>query len=153
PGIRDHVIVIRIEWFNGRGYDSTQASAFVLEHRLRGLPGVVGVVRSASDYRLDWITVHPADRSGGSAGDTRLSARLEQIGPGYFGLMGIPFLRGRDFQPREVDDGSSVIIGSDLARTLWGTADPVGRRLQAWADRVETVQGDPDVGDDINPNM
>src|SRR5262249_25884160 len=39
----------------------------------------------------------------------------------------------------------SVIIGSDLARTLWGAADPVGRRLQSWGDQGEVFGGDPDV--------
>jgi hypothetical protein len=147
PGVRDHVIAVRIEWGNGRGYDSTQTDAFALEQRLRGLPGVASVVRTSSEFGLGWVMVHPADRAGGSAGDTRLAARLEKIGPGYFALMGIPILRGRDFTPREMADGGdlSVIIGSDLARTLWGRADPVGRRLQSLGDQGEIFGGDPDV--------
>jgi len=152
PGIRDHVITVRVQWTGGRGYDATQKDAFALEERLRDLPGIVGLVHTSSEYGVDWITVHPADRSGGSAGETRLSARLEKIGPGYFGLMGIPFLRGRDFKPTEVD-GTSVIIGSDLARTLWGTADPVGRRLQSWASGAEVVYGDPDASPPMDPRM
>jgi hypothetical protein len=152
PGIRDRVIDIRVDWTHGRGYDSTQAGALALEQRLHGLPGVVGVVHTSGAYGLDWITVHPADRSGGSAGETRLSARLEKIGPGYFGLMGIPFLRGRDFKPTDVD-GPSVIIGSDLARTLWGTADPVGRRLQSWVEGAEDVYGDPEISSDAHARI
>ena len=152
PGVRDRVIVVRVNWEGGPGYDSTQAAGLALEQRLHGLPGAVGVVRTSSEYGLDWITVHPADRAGGRAGDTRLSARLEKVGPGYFGLMDIPFLRGRDFTSTELNGGPVVIIGSDLARTLWGTADPIGRRLQSWADGAETVFGDPDRGDDVRPH-
>jgi predicted permease len=150
PGVRDHVIAVRVQWENGRGHDSTQTDAFALEQRLRGLPGVVGVVRTSSEFGVGWVAVHPADRTGGSAGDTRLSARLEKIGPGYFSLMGIPIPLGRGFTPREVADGGdrSVIIGSDLARTLWGTADPVGRRLQSWGDQGEIFGGDPDAMSD-----
>jgi hypothetical protein len=154
PGVRDRVIAIRIEWDNGRSLDSTRTDALALEQRLRGLPGVVSVVRISNGYGLDWVAVHPADRSGGSAGDTRLPARLEKVGPGYFNLMGIPLLRGRDFTPMEVGDfgDHSVIIGSDLARTLWGTADPIGRRLQAWGESDEGYGGDPDMMSDERPS-
>ena len=154
PGVRDRVIAIRVEWDNGRGVDSTQTDVLALEQRLRGLPGVVSVARTSNGYSLDWVAVHPADRSGGSAGgDTRLVARIEKVGPGYFNLMGIPLLRGRDFKPREVGDFGdlSVIIGSDLARTLWGVADPIGRRLQSWGGPEEWVGGDPDVMSDMRP--
>ena len=57
---------------------------------------------------------------------------------GYFPLMGISFARGRDFDAAErgpergqrsgIND-DAIIIGSGLARRLWGGADPIGRRL------------------------
>src|SRR5262249_4650034 len=75
PGVRDHVIAVRVQWENGRGHDSTRTDAFALEQRLRGLPGVVGVVRTSSEFGVGWVAIHPADRTGGPAGDTRLSAR------------------------------------------------------------------------------
>jgi predicted permease len=154
PGVRDRVIAIRGAWDNGHAFDSTLTDALALEQRLRGLPGVVSVVRTSNGYGLDWVAVHPADRSGGSVGDTRLLARLEKVGPGYFNLMGIPLLRGRDFTPRELGDFGdlSVIIGSDLARTLWGTADPIGRRLQSWGRSEEWFGGDPDMMSDSRPS-
>ena len=52
--------------------------------------------------------------------------------------MGISFVRGRDFDAAErsatrgqragIDDGA-IVIGSGLARRLWGGADAIGRRL------------------------
>ncbi len=52
--------------------------------------------------------------------------------------MGISIVRGRDFDAAErsatrgqgagIDEGA-IIIGSGLARRLWGGADPIGRRL------------------------
>jgi putative ABC transport system permease protein len=59
---------------------------------------------------------------------------------GYFTAFDIPIVRGRDFDIGErthasIDDGTrplttdAVIIGNDLARQLWGSANPVGRRL------------------------
>ena len=52
--------------------------------------------------------------------------------------MGLSIVRGRDFDAAErrptrgqgagIDEGA-IIIGSGLARRLWGGADPIGRRL------------------------
>ncbi len=153
PGVRDRVIAVRISWEGGRGYDSTQAGAFALEQRVRGLPNVAGVVRTSRAFALDWITVHPADRAGGKAGDTRISARLEKVGVGYFGLMDVPFVRGRDFTSTELNGGPVVIIGSDLARTLWGTADPIGRRLQSWGGNEEVIGADPESSSELHAQI
>ena len=69
----------------------------------------------------------------------RLRSRCDAIAApaGYFPLMGISFVRGRDFdaaergqrgQRSEINDGA-IVIGSGLARRLWGGADAIGRRL------------------------
>jgi ABC-type antimicrobial peptide transport system permease subunit len=50
------------------------------------------------------------------------------VKPGYFELLGLPLLRGNDLAATS-DTSATIIIGSDLARTLWGDADPIGRRL------------------------
>ena len=58
----------------------------------------------------------------------------------YFDVMGIPLVRGRAFAPGDVGTTDArfaetpVILPSDLARRLWGTADPLGRRLQMAVD-------------------
>jgi len=54
------------------------------------------------------------------------------ITPGYFSAMGIPLVRGRDFS--EQDTRSSPLVGiidEQLARKIWGTQDPLGKRFQA----------------------
>jgi len=48
--------------------------------------------------------------------------------PGYFDLMGAPLVRGTDAAPSS-DTSATMIIGTDLARRLWGDADPIGRRF------------------------
>jgi predicted permease len=51
--------------------------------------------------------------------------------PGYFGAMGIPILRGRDFN--EQDNGASLpvaIVNDALARQYFPKEDPIGRRYR-----------------------
>jgi len=53
------------------------------------------------------------------------------VAPAYFRTMGVPFLRGRDFDYRDDAQARPVIILNEaLARRLWGREDPVGQRLR-----------------------
>ena len=68
-----------------------------------------------------------------------MQSRLTAAPKGYFGTYDIPIVRGRDFETGEYSHASDdpsrplavdrAIIGSDLARRLWGDANPLGRRL------------------------
>ena len=117
-----------------------------LQERLAAVPGVEGVVRQENNDSFD-VDVHPADIVAG----LELASPQQVAGiaapAGYFPLMGISFVRGRDFEAAErrdergerpgtlergersgVNDGA-IVIGSRLARRLWGGADAIGRRL------------------------
>ena len=123
-----------------------------LTERLPSVPGVEAIVTDWPGVSpLGGYVVHPDDRGAGAPQETiRLTG--ERAAPGYFATLGIPVLRGRDFAPAEVAPvrprpaQTGVVIGADLARRLWGAADPVGRRLQAAGDsapgaRTLTVVG------------
>jgi putative ABC transport system permease protein len=113
-----------------------------LQQRISILSDVDGVVQNTNWHRTEDVAVHPADRVPGiEYRDFRIKGML--TAGGYFDLMDIPFVRGRDFTPLELESFSpaaskveilktaqpAVIIGSDLARQLWGAANPIGRRL------------------------
>jgi putative ABC transport system permease protein len=52
------------------------------------------------------------------------------VTPGYFKAMGIPLLRGRDFDERDVADSKRVVIVNEtLANTLFPGEDPIGKRI------------------------
>jgi predicted permease len=111
-----------------------------LRDRLEAEPGVETAV-------LDWgggpslgsYVVHPDDRVAGIP-QNAVGLSGEHAAQGYFGAMGVPVVRGRDFAATEVTVvnprtlEAPVIIGADLARRLWAGADAVGRRLQATSD-------------------
>ena len=52
------------------------------------------------------------------------------VSPGYFRLMGIPLLAGRDFTEQDVPTATDVIIVSRAtARKFWGNEEPIGKML------------------------
>jgi putative ABC transport system permease protein len=53
------------------------------------------------------------------------------ITPSYFNAMGIPILKGRDFDERDAKDAAKVtIIDERLARKYWPDEDPLGKRIR-----------------------
>lgn len=67
---------------------------------------------------------------------------IHLVSPGYFNVMGIPLLRGRDFTER--DNASSppiVIINQSLARKYWDKQDPIGAHLRLNAGAPYEVVG------------
>jgi putative ABC transport system permease protein len=85
------------------------------------------------------LTVHPGDRITGITNGAPVQTQLVAAPKGYFSAFNIPLTRGRDFESSEyahpadaaerAPSFKAVIIGSDLARRLWGSANPLGRRL------------------------
>ena len=128
--------------------DDRERTLARLEERLAAVPGVEGVVGQENIDSFD-VEVHPADVVGGLELAAPQQVRAIAAPPGYFPLMGLSFVRGRDFDAAErsstrgqgagIDEGA-IIIGSGLARRLWGGADPIGRRLVSVGRNVRDVQ-------------
>jgi predicted permease len=58
------------------------------------------------------------------------SAHARYISPGYFRMMQIPLLRGREFDPHDADiERPGVIVNEAMARQYWGTLDVLGNRI------------------------
>ena len=108
--------------------EDRERTLVVLEERLAAVPGVEGVVRQENNNFFD-VDVHPADRIAGLELASPQQVRGIAAPAGYFPLMGISFADGRDFVSADRGHDGAVVIGSGLARRLWGGADPIGRRL------------------------
>lgn len=121
-----------------------RASFERLRAKLESTPGVRAVAIGPGHGWDDRPYVaHPDDAVGRGSGSAVRVAAMEAT-ERYFEVMGIPLLRGRLFAPPDMSTLESrrsqmpVIVGSELARRLWGAADPLGRRLLSAVDTAST---------------
>jgi putative ABC transport system permease protein len=100
-----------------------------VRERLAAVPGVVAAAReSYPSGRL--LTVHPMDRTGASQLPDTIFVEANFITPDYLHVHDLPVRRGRHFVEAERDSAAAaVIIDDKLARALFGSTDPIGRRL------------------------
>ena len=129
-GVADHVLRLRVDprflpgtWAEGR--DAINRTV----RRIGEAPGVVNVLPYPVWVGGASLSVHPEDREPNMAAASSVSMYMERVDPGYFDLIGVPLVRGSTAAPAS-DTGPTMIIGSDVARKLWGNADPIGRRFQ-----------------------
>ncbi len=106
------------------------------------LPGVVsaGAVNSAplagpaGDTIFDIEGRPPLSELGfGNAAAANRHSDFRLVSPGYFGSMGIPLVRGREFSDGDRLDAPGVmVINQTMAQRLWPDEDPVGQRLRLY---------------------
>jgi len=119
-------------------FNATRAAFFPEAIRRIGeLPGVEGVAAGViAPWRdrglsVNVITVRlavegyqPAD------GEELPTARLRAVSPGFFGVLGVPILSGRDFTDTDRSDTNRVaIVSQSVAKRLFPNADAVNRYL------------------------
>ena len=132
----------------------TQAQALQLMRdvmeQITKLPGVASVSPAwmipfgpASSGSTVWHGPTPPSRD-----DRPLPATYNVVGMNYFQTLGVPLLRGREFNRDEVESSNappSVIINQKLADQYWPGQDPIGQTLQVPIDqatwRAATVIG------------
>ncbi|HKQ05034.1 MAG TPA: ABC transporter permease [Blastocatellia bacterium] len=59
-----------------------------------------------------------------------LIAGMHMVSAGYFNALGIPLLKGREFNDRDNEDAPPVaVVNETMARTLWPDQDPIGKHF------------------------
>jgi putative ABC transport system permease protein len=117
-----------------------------LLERSRHLDGVEAVALSStfplssrgdeSEYVAETLG-HP---HGNAAKVGTVSARAAT--PGYFKLMGVPLLLGRDFNAEDDEQHPLVtIVNQQLAQHYWPGENPIGKKLRFNAEQERTVVG------------
>jgi putative ABC transport system permease protein len=135
PGFRpENVLTIQFSLDFSRYTTNEKTLSFFdsLLEKVAALPGVTSVA-AAGVFPLDKSPAfnNQFDIEGQQATDTgKPIAELNVISPGYLQVVGIPLLRGRDFDSRDRPESAKVaIITQAIAQRHWHNQDPVGRRF------------------------
>ncbi|HYC50158.1 MAG TPA: FtsX-like permease family protein [Gemmatimonadaceae bacterium] len=136
PEVSQHVARITFRPLNRTGAPSQRREAVdSLVPRLAMHPEVVSVVPDASWHMVRRFLA-PVPGDGGSIDTSFATLRVFGAAPGWMAVQDIPLLLGRDVTLADtVGRPWPVVIGSQLARSLWGNAHPIGRMLASPGDR------------------
>jgi predicted permease len=123
------------------GYDAPRAAAFHrdLRRRLASLPGVDGVAAGwatplGSNYSTESFSIPGKQVTG--------QVETNEISPGFFAVLGIPIVRGRDFTDADAAAGGHVVIITEAAaRKFWPGEDPIGKALLGFGRKDVSVVG------------
>jgi putative ABC transport system permease protein len=146
PGFRaQNVLMASISLSESR-YTKVQARTFYesMLERVRSLPGVkaaelCNVIPFSGDGQGGPFRVEGQETAQTQSAKV---AWLRSATPGYFNAMGMPILKGRQFQNQDDENSLPVaIVDESLARTYWPGADAVGKRLRIGGEAWLTIVG------------
>jgi predicted permease len=113
-----------------QGLKEEPAAAFEkrLKEKVAGLPGVDGIAEARQTPLNDnhWVTDFSVPGK-----PAEYEVENNAISQGYFSMIGIAIVRGRDFTEQEVRTGANVAIVTEAtAQKFWPGEDPIGKILR-----------------------
>jgi predicted permease len=129
-GDAQRIMVSRLNFLPTAGDSSQVASTFAdVLAEIKAIPGVQGA--SAAVHILlrgDRMSVYGETRT--AAGELKKrELDANYIRPEYFKVIGLPILRGRDFEQRD-RASTAVIISKSMAGALWPGEDALGKKIR-----------------------
>jgi predicted permease len=107
------------------GVAQRQEAVEALIPRIAERPEVRGVLPEAAGYALRYVDVSTTVRS-----DSAMLLRVMGAAPGWLAHMDTKVLLGRDVTFADTNAAEPpIVVGSQLARQLWGESSPLGRVL------------------------
>jgi predicted permease len=127
----DHVFKTMLLLPPDRYKTPEQVSAFLrpVLARVKAIPGVMGAAESSSvppdNNRDSKVEVS------GKSPDDQWHAQVQNVSETYFGVLRIPFERGRGFTEAEIDGARKVaVVNRKFVTTYLSGEDPIGRRVK-----------------------
>jgi putative ABC transport system permease protein len=135
PGFNMSHVSVSQFYLSYAGYSAQEQWQFcrTLRDRLEDAPGVEGVTYSdVVPMSLAGSPYHQMDVEGYiPAPNEQMTVHRATVPPGYFKLLGIPLLDGRDFTERDEGDKPIVIVvNQTFARRFFHGRNPVGRKVK-----------------------
>lgn len=130
-----NVLTTRMDLKYQRYAETPAVESFSMQllERLRSQPGVSAVALEGPGIPTDLWTGVTFTLQGhrDSAEDETVVLAAHHVTPGYFSLLGIPLLQGRDFQWHERGEHPPflIIVSDAVARRFWPGESPLGKRL------------------------
>jgi predicted permease len=137
PGFDPHHVAMAQMNLSAAGYDAGQADSFCRRVRevMERQPGVSAV--SYGDYvplsigAGSWEDLQIQGYVPGPNENMKIFRNL--VAPGYFDLMKIPLLEGRDFNQQDDREHPPVmIVTREFARHFMPNQEPIGQKVQGW---------------------
>jgi macrolide transport system ATP-binding/permease protein len=130
PGFTMNGITVVSMELRSQGFKEEPAAAFErrLKEKVAALPGVDGIVEARQTPLNDnhWVTNFSVPGK-----PAEYDVENNAVSQGYFSMIGIPLVRGRDFTEQEVRTGANVaIITEATAQKFWPGEDPIGKTLR-----------------------
>jgi putative ABC transport system permease protein len=128
----NRVLTMRIELSQGRYSNDKELIAF-FQRALSSIQSVPGVASAAAVFPLPF-TSHGYPYGfyveGQPVPSLLPSSNFHFVTPGYFHVMGIPVLQGRDFSADDSETSPRVaIISQNFAARYWPGSDAIGKRI------------------------
>jgi len=139
----NHVLMSRF-FISTTGYSLAQRKQFCerLGEKLQAEPGITDVAYAdVEPFGLFSAWWEPLEVEGyvPSAGENMKIYR-SVVSPGYFRLMRIPLLEGRDFTEQDDENRTPVlIVNESFAKRFFGGGDPLGRKVHGWGEWFTVV--------------
>src|SRR6267143_3757049 len=135
PGFSTHGVLFTAVDLVSAGYDAKRARNFQdeLMDRVQTLPGVESAAfarvtplgygtYSSSPITVDGYQPPPEEQP---------TAQYNEVGPDYFGTMGIPLVAGREFTRADDERAALIaIVNETMAAKYWRDRSPLGERVQ-----------------------
>jgi putative ABC transport system permease protein len=132
----DDVLTMSLSLPEGRYADDVQRAVFreELEARIRQVAGPRLEGIAVSGGRLPTMGIlfgtYAAEGEEPLPAFTDMAAHAGWVSPGFFGVLGIDLLAGRDFSTEDADSSERrVIVNAAWAARMWGDGEAVGRRI------------------------
>ncbi len=151
PGFDAQGVALARFDFSSAGYDAQQTDAFCrrLRDRLERTPGVTAVAYDDSPpLGFQGGNWEPLQIEGYQPGRSEnMKINRDMVSPGYFALMKIPVLAGRDFDDADYSTSlhndavhrKVMIVNQEFARRFFAGRDPIGRKVRGWGEWFTVV--------------